>query len=130
VHEPQRQVAEFHAALGVTIGETAAVRDAELRANLIEEEAAETVAAIRAGDLVEAIDGLCDLLYVAYGSAVSFGVDLEPFFTEIHETNLAKLGSGRRADGKVLKGNGWRPPRIREMLAVMDTDQDPVTSGR
>ena len=97
------------------IGETSAIRDAELRARLIREEADETVKAILEGDLVEAIDGLCDLLYVALGTAVSFGVDLEPFWEEVHANNMTKL-AGPIVDGKLRKPEGWKPPRIRELL--------------
>lgn len=118
MHRAQEQVAAFHATLGVTIGDAPAIRDSDLRASLIEEEAAETIEAIRGGDLVAAIDGLCDLLYVAYGTAVSFGIDLEPFFDEVHASNMAKVGGGRRADGKVLKAANWQPPRIGELLEV------------
>lgn len=99
------------------IATTPMVLSGEFRAKLIEEEAKETCDAIRAGDLVEAIDGLCDLLYVVYGAAVTFGVDLEPFFDEVHRTNLNKVENGSvRADGKLLKPEGWEPPRIAEML--------------
>lgn len=118
MHEAQRTVARFHRALGLTSGATPRIRDADLRVALIREEAAEAVAAIESGDLVEAIDGLCDLLYVVYGTAVSFGVDLEPYFNEVHRSNMTKRAGARRADGKVLKGDGWKPPRIRELLAA------------
>jgi predicted HAD superfamily Cof-like phosphohydrolase len=116
MHRPQDQVAAFHATHGVTVGDSPAIRDGELRVSLIAEEASETIEAIRAGDLVGALDGLCDLLYVAYGTAVSFGVDLEPFFDEVHASNMAKVGAERRADGKVLKSADWQPPRIAELL--------------
>lgn len=116
MHRPQDQVAAFHATHGVTIGDSPAIRDGELRVSLIAEEASETIEAIGAGDLVGALDGLCDLLYVAYGTAVSFGVDLEPFFDEVHASNMAKVSAERRADGKVLKSADWQPPRIAELL--------------
>lgn len=83
-----------------------------LRASLIEEEAAETVAAIKAGMLVSTIDGLCDTLYVVYGTAVEMGVDLEAHFAEVHHSNMAKVGGGERADGKILKPAGWQGPDI------------------
>lgn len=92
-----------------------AERDA-LRATLIEEEAKEAVDAIRSGDLGGAVDGLCDLLVVALGAACEFGVDLAPFFDEVHRTNLAKAGGPVRADGKVLKPDGWQPPDIAGLL--------------
>src|SRR5574337_915508 len=76
--------------------------------------------------LAETIDGLCDLLYVTYGSGVAFGVDLEPYFNEVHRTNMLKAGGGRDDNGKVLKPKGWQPPRIKEMLQTqLACDIDP-----
>lgn len=116
-HAVQRDVADFHRALDVPIGATPQIRRPELRATLIEEEAAETCAAIRRGDLIEAIDGLCDLLCVTYGAASEFGIDLAPFWDEVHRTNMAKVGGPVREDGKRLKPPGWTPPDIAGVLA-------------
>lgn len=89
----------------------------ELRAELIREEAAETVAAIKLGLLSPTVDGLCDILYVTYGAALEFGVDLELPFKEVHLSNLAKLeGQTERADGKILKPEGWVAPDIAGIL--------------
>jgi predicted HAD superfamily Cof-like phosphohydrolase len=90
-----------------------------LRAELIREEARETVEAIERLDIVEAIDGMCDLLVVTYGTAVEWGIDLEPFFDEVHRTNMAKAGGPIRADGKQLKPEGWTPPDIAGILRRM-----------
>lgn len=90
-----------------------------LRADLIAEEAAETVAAIRAGDMIETIDGLCDLIYVCIGAAVCFGVPLQPFWDEVHESNMRKGDGPMRADGKRLKPEGWQGPRIAELYAEL-----------
>lgn len=90
-----------------------------MRAELIREEAAETVKAIEDGDLVAAIDGLCDLLYVTYGAAVEWGIDLAPFWDEVHRTNMAKVGGPTRGDGKKLKPPGWTPPDIAGILGRM-----------
>lgn len=152
MNDYQRLVHDFHRATGSTIGKTPELRDNELRAKLIMEEAVETVAAmgfhvladirdplvftdaegeppysgggIRAHfdkvfmdpDFPEVIDGLCDLLYVTFGTAVAAGIDLDPFFNEVHATNMAKLAGEKRADGKQLKPEGWRPPRIQDLL--------------
>jgi len=112
----QAMVRAWHEKFGVGIGESPAIRRASLRAELIREEASETVAAIERGDLVEAIDGMCDVLYVVFGTAIEFGVDLAPFFAEVHRTNMLKIGGATREDGKILKPDGWEPPRIAELL--------------
>lgn len=112
----QADVQAFHEALDIPVGETPAIRRPELRAELIREEAAETVAAIERGDLVEAIDGLCDVIVVVLGTAVEFGIDLQPFWDEVHRTNMAKVGGPVREDGKRLKPEGWTPPDIPRLL--------------
>lgn len=74
-------------------------------------------------DDVEMIDALCDLHYVIDGAAVCMGVDLEPFNTEVHRSNMSKLGAdGRpvlREGGKVMKGPSYTPPNIAGMLAAL-----------
>ena len=112
----QAQVAEFHRALDIPIGDTPELRRVDLRCALIAEEAKETIEAAEAGDIVGAIDGLCDLIYVIHGAALEWGVDLEPFMEEVHRTNMAKVGGPVRADGKKLKPEGWTPPNIGGIL--------------
>ena len=130
----QEQVREFHAKFGHPIGTTPAFSRPELRARLILEEAIETavgllgssatidllrkelfelgVKAPKQPDLIEAIDGMCDLSYVNFGAAVEMGVDLQAMFDEVHRANMAKEGGATRADGKTLKPPGWTPPDI------------------
>lgn len=137
----QQAVEEFHRKFGHPIGERPAIQRPELRAKLILEEAIETAVGIigstavaqllrqalidfakeppKQPDLVEVVDGACDLLYVTFGMGVEFGVDLQPFFDEVHRTNMAKEGGATRPDGKTLKPEGWQPPRIAEMLAEL-----------
>ena len=122
MHEPQKKVKEFHERYGLVVsdhpdlGSDVGVRI--LRSNLIAEELAELNAALMASDIVEVADALGDLLYVVYGAAVSFGIDLEPVFDEIHRSNLTKDGGGHRGDGKVVKGPDYEAPRLKEILGV------------
>lgn len=116
MNNQSNMVRRFHAKFGVPVGGSPAIRRAELRAGLIEEEARETCLAIMAGDLPGSIDGLCDLIYVCYGAALEFGVDLDVFFREVHATNMRKTGGATREDGKIMKPPGWEPPRIAELL--------------
>lgn len=122
MHQVQRDVSEFHRVVcGIPTSPTSAtpgIRRPELRAELIREEARETVDAIEAGDLIGAIDGMCDLLCVVYGTATEFGIDLEPFWNEVHRSNMAKAGGPVRGDGKRLKPPGWTPPDIAGVLAA------------
>ena len=79
MNKHQQAVLEFHNAMDVVVGSEPGLRDTELRLNLIEEEAAEAAEALRDGiDIVHVVHELCDVLYVTYGAAVAFGVDLVP----------------------------------------------------
>ena len=64
---------------------------------------------------------LADLVYVLYGMAQECGIPLPAVLAEVHAANLSKLGEdGRpvlRADGKVLRGPGYRPPDVRAALS-------------
>lgn len=62
-------------------------------------------------DLVEAVDGFADQLYVVHGAALAFGVHMAPVFAEVHRSNMAKKG-GPVVDGKLRKPPGWTPPDI------------------
>lgn len=118
MNKMQQQVLEFHRALTHKVGARPEINDAALRVKLLREECEETCAAFERGDLVEAMDGVCDLIYVALGAAVTCGVDLEPLFDEVHRTNMAKVGGPVRQDGKRLKPADWQPPRIAELLVA------------
>jgi predicted HAD superfamily Cof-like phosphohydrolase len=119
MHRVQADVWAVHKALDIPIGDWNApeMTRQELRAELIREEARETVDAIEAGDFAAALDGLCDLLCVTYGAAVEWGINLEDFWPEVHRTNMAKMGGPVRDDGKRLKPQGWTPPDIAGILA-------------
>jgi NTP pyrophosphatase (non-canonical NTP hydrolase) len=108
-------LAEFHARFnyGKTI-------DPSLRLTLHQEEHDELVEAIESGDLEAIARELADVVYVAYGSAWSLGLDLDAAIREVHRANMSKLGDdGKpvyREDGKVLKGPNFRPPDLRLAL--------------
>lgn len=120
------QVRAFHEAYGLPVaGAPSAEVSAEqaaLRQDLIEEEVAELRAAADAGDVVAIADALADIVYVAYGSAWVYGVDLDTVLDEVHASNMTKLGADgrpvRRADGKILKGPDYRPPDIARALGL------------
>jgi len=64
----------------------------------------------------QVIDGMCDTIVVIHNTACAMNLDLEPFFNEVHRTNLAKVGGPVREDGKRLKPEGWQPPDILGLL--------------
>lgn len=110
-------VTEFHRLIDQDIGETPAIRDADLRYRLIREELREFDDAIQNGDLVGAADALADLAYVVMGSFVAFGIDPNPVLAEVHRSNMTKGGGGKNEFGKVMKGPNYSPPDLARVIA-------------
>tara|TARA_B110000014_G_scaffold207981_1_gene159083 strand:- start:2201 stop:2587 length:387 start_codon:yes stop_codon:yes gene_type:complete len=93
----------------------------KLRFDLVEEELDELQYGIDNQDIVEIADALTDLLYVVYGAGHAFGIDLDECFSEVHRSNMSKLGPDfkpiKREDGKVLKPDTYSPPDLKTILA-------------
>lgn len=122
----QQDVLDFHRETEIDIGdEPPKIRRPELRADLILEEAKETIEALTGikitgiaidpeggqQDLLGAIDGCIDLMVVTLGTLIEMGVkDVEPFWDEVQRANMEKAGGPKRDDGKQLKPEGWKPP--------------------
>lgn len=116
----QEQVTEFHRAFDIAVAQPLTVALRALRATLIDEEAREEIDAIESSGLPEIAQELADLVYVAYGTAISLGIDLDAAITEVHRANMSKLGPNGnpilREDGKVLKGPNYRAPDMAGVL--------------
>lgn len=121
----QDMVAEFHEKFGHPVFETPGLIPddrADLRWNLIYEELTELEYAQGEDDLVEIADALGDLLYVVYGAALEYGIDMAPVVDEIHRSNMSKLGEDGRpvphptVPGKIGKGPNYSPPDIARVL--------------
>ncbi len=64
-------------------------------------------AAVRGGRQEEIAQELADLVYVAYGTALAYGVDLDAVIEEVHRANMSKARRRRTTivrDGKAVKG--------------------------
>ena len=89
--------------------------------DLIAEEFVELNTAILAGDRVEQLDALLDILVVTIGAIHSMGADGEGGWKEVMRTNFAKIDKEtgkvrKREDGKVLKPLGWEPPNLKSFI--------------
>lgn len=118
----QAAVRDFHVKCDLPVGAYAAPRGLDedrgkLRHRLLQEELDEYKDALRHGDLIEQCDALGDLLYLVLGGFVEMGVDARGVFWAIHDSNMTKEGD-KRDDGKVLKGRGYRAPKIAEEIAL------------
>jgi len=121
MHYPQQLVLNFMRKMEQRIPDDIDITQQpiiDLRLKLIKEEVCELEDALRQNNIIEVIDALCDLLYVTYGAAIAFGIDLEYFFDEVHENNMLKSGKLRRKDGKILKEQGHSKPNIKKVLDV------------
>jgi predicted HAD superfamily Cof-like phosphohydrolase len=89
--------------------------------NLIKEELEELEVAYSAGDNVETLDALIDILVVTIGAIHSMGSDAEGAWKEVMMTNFAKIDKDtgkvrKREDGKVLKPMGWIAPNLKPFV--------------
>ncbi|MFB6720038.1 MazG nucleotide pyrophosphohydrolase domain-containing protein [Kribbella sp. NPDC056345] len=88
---------------------------AEARQRILDEEVREVAEAAQGGDLVEIAHELADVVYAAYGTAISYGINLDAIITEIHQANMVKLDHDGRPierNGKVQKSDRHRPPDV------------------
>lgn len=69
-------------------------------------------------DIVEAVDGCCDVSVVTTGTLSALGVSDESVQFEVNQSNLAKFGPGgyRRDDGKWVKPPDHKPPELLDRL--------------
>ena len=82
---------------------------------LINEEYNEFITAVVQNDDVETIDACFDTIWVIIGYMKSRGWDCSAAWDEGALSNLRKIDKAtktvlKRADGKVLKPEGWQPP--------------------
>lgn len=117
-------VYEFHKIYGAHIGKYAELPSTdirELRRKLLAEEFDEYIEGEDTNDLIEIADALGDMLYIIYGTAVSYGLPINEIFNEIHRSNMSKLDAAgkpiRRDDGKILKGPNYFKPDIASILS-------------
>jgi len=119
----QRMVLDFHKVMGHPYKTSPTLNIApaitKLRLALIEEEVDEVACALYSTDLEGIAHELADLLYVTFGCALAYGIDLEPIFLEVHRANMAKVGGPLAYNGKQLKPEGWKPADLGPILAKL-----------
>jgi predicted HAD superfamily Cof-like phosphohydrolase len=71
-------------------------------------------------DEPKTVDAICDLLYVILNLCEELELDIEPFFNEVHRSNMTKVPAALSPNKKVQKGPSWEAPRIAEMLASVN----------
>jgi predicted HAD superfamily Cof-like phosphohydrolase len=117
--DEQTMVEEFHQKFEILIQTAPADLSDEtkqLRLRLIQEEFDELKESMAGGNLASVAKEIADLLYVIYGTAVSYGIDMKPVFQEVHRSNLSKIGGHKRADGKWIKPPTYSPATLEPIL--------------
>lgn len=114
---PFKDQERFMRACNQTVGEINPIQF-NLYKRLIEEEYNELN---DANSQLEQLDALVDILVVTIGAIHSMGADGEGAWNEVMRTNFAKIDSEtgkvrKREDGKVLKPEGWQPPKLDKFL--------------
>ena len=95
---------------------------AKLRQSLLQEEVFELHMAQQKGDIVEVADAIIDIMYITLGTALEYGMGgiLPKLFDEVHASNMTKFDEDGnpifRADGKIMKPEGYRPPNLEPIL--------------
>lgn len=128
--DEQAMVEEFHRKFEILVQERPSVPSKltkDLRLRLIQEEFDELKEAMEQDDLAAVAKEMADLLYVVYGTAVSYGIDMAPVFREVHRSNLSKVGGYKRADGKWVKPPTYSPACLQPIL---DAQTEPVLAAR
>jgi len=127
--DEQSMVEEFHRKFDILANRQPTVPNGstkELRVRLIREEFDELKEAMTGENLSAVAKELADLLYVVYGTAVSYGIDMEPVFREVHRSNLSKVGGYKRADGKWVKPPTYSPAGLEPIL---EAQREPASTG-
>ena len=122
---PAEAVREFHLTFDLAhhdVPRLAPSGLAALRQRLLVEETTEVGEAVAEEDLAAIAQELADVVYVAYGTALTYGIDLDAVIAEVHRANMSKLDAdGRpvhRSDGKVVKSSLYRPPDVAGVLGL------------
>lgn len=127
MEDAQAMVEAFHRMFDIVVQQTPALIDdgtRALRERLIHEEFEELKEAMAKDDLVGIAKEMADLLYVVYGTAVSYGINMEPVFREVHRSNMTKVGGYKREDGKWVKPATYSPAAIEPILAEQGAVRD------
>jgi predicted HAD superfamily Cof-like phosphohydrolase len=119
----EEAVTKFHESYNLPIGDNTLLPEKDLRnlrGVLMAEEYLEYVKAEEDGDIVEIADALADIVYIAVGTAIAYGIPFNEVFKEVQRANMSKLDKNGdpiyRSDGKVLKGEDYSPPDIGGIL--------------
>lgn len=125
-------VGEFHSKFELPTCNTSYVRPLpdelkKFRSDFLQEELDEFKLALENDDIIEQIDGLLDMIYVAHGTLHMMGLSVpvvQACWDDIQRSNMSKVRaeheederSKRKSSFDVVKPEDFTPPRIKEIL--------------
>lgn len=99
-----------------------------LRMRLLKEEFDEYWQAEVANDLIKIADALADMLVIIFGTALTYGINLDNVFALVMRNNFEKFPNGVatwREDGKIAKPEGFKPLTLTlDDLRIIWTDEN------
>lgn len=106
------------------------------RYNFLQEELRELVESRAVGDLSGQLDALCDLVWVALGTAQLMRMPFDQAWNEVRRANMEKRPwvegdpiKARNTKGlEVVKPEGWQPPQV--ATVIMDRRQALYNKGK
>lgn len=112
----------FMRACGQTVGEFD-LDQFNLYLKLLQEEITELQTALGQQDKVQTLDALLDIIVVSVGAVHSIGARGEEAWQAVVDSNMAKIDPDtgevrRRADGKIMKPEGWQPPNLADFFGA------------
>ena len=110
----QNWVLEFHRKFNYLINDKPKIinySQKKFRIFLMKEEFNELLRDIKSNIIIDIADSLGDLLYVVYGTAICYGLDMLPIIQTIHLSNMTKSISGSSTK-KAIKGNNYISPNL------------------
>ena len=129
----ENQVSRFQKAMEQPIATELSSKQLILRMSFIDEEVKElrdeVLTAVKELEETKAVSHqvhvnllkeLGDVMYVASGFAVTFGLPISRAFDRIHESNMSKMVDGKAIkndEGKVMKGPNYRPPILGDLVS-------------
>ena len=112
-------VKEFHEALGLPIGDRPQNIDLKSfarRVRLIAEELSEYAEAVSNSDVIGIADGLADILYNVFGTAIEHGLPMDEIFRQVHKSNMTKVNGHMDDSGKWIKPDDYEPVNLKWLL--------------
>jgi predicted HAD superfamily Cof-like phosphohydrolase len=127
-------VEEFHKTFGSPMNQDVRTSSTSLdllRVDMLKEEVNELSDELALCDTVEVLDAIVDIIYLAIGTAVTYGLQdcLPAAFNEVHRSNMSKLDENGKPiyndAGKVMKSNLYTPPNLAQFIEGKDENREP-----